>query len=66
MFQNKRLCPRCLIFLPALVLAARAGPVFNVTDYGATGNGLALDSPAINDAICMTPPHLLKTACKMS
>ena len=42
---------------PALALAAPAGPaaaqrpVFNVMDYGATGNGTTNDTPAINQAI---------------
>jgi polygalacturonase len=30
---------------------AQTPPVFNVKDYGATGNGTTLDSPAINNAI---------------
>lgn len=33
------------------VLLAQAGGIFNVTDFGATGDGKTLDSPAINAAI---------------
>src|SRR5947208_3960891 len=31
--------------------AAQTAPFFNVKDYGATGNGSTIDTPAINSAI---------------
>lgn len=37
--------------LAALVVAALAGPFFDVRAYGAKGDGVAVDSPAINAAI---------------
>lgn len=37
--------------LAALVLSAVAGPFFDVRAYGAKGDGVAVDSPAINAAI---------------
>jgi polygalacturonase len=37
--------------LPPAVRAAVAPATFNVRDYGATGNGTTLDTPAINKAI---------------
>ncbi|HUB68095.1 MAG TPA: chitobiase/beta-hexosaminidase C-terminal domain-containing protein, partial [Candidatus Methylacidiphilales bacterium] len=33
------------------VCGAQTPPIYNVIDYGATGNGTTLDSPAINNAI---------------
>jgi len=41
------------IFCPLLILASAstAGAVYNVTNYGATGNGSTLDTDAINDTI---------------
>ena len=46
----------CVALILALVpvpaaFASSARPVFNVTDYGATGNGTTNDTPAINAAI---------------
>ncbi|HTR40325.1 MAG TPA: glycosyl hydrolase family 28-related protein, partial [Pseudomonadales bacterium] len=35
----------------AFPTCSQAQPVFNVMNYGATGNGASLDSPAINSAI---------------
>jgi polygalacturonase len=40
----------CLLAL-ALPASSQAQTVFNVMNYGATGNGTTLDSPAINNAI---------------
>ncbi|HEV2456426.1 MAG TPA: glycosyl hydrolase family 28-related protein, partial [Verrucomicrobiae bacterium] len=33
------------------ISSAQTSPIFNVMNYGATGNGTTLDSPAINAAI---------------
>ncbi|MDP4226523.1 MAG: glycosyl hydrolase family 28-related protein, partial [Bacteroidota bacterium] len=39
------------LLLCSLANAQVSAPVFNVKEYGATGNGKSLDSPAINAAI---------------
>jgi len=40
-----------LLFAAANFCLAQTPPFFNVVNYGATGNGTTLDSPAINSAI---------------
>ena len=44
-------CPLALLMLFAASAAAQVGPVFNVRDFGAKGDGQTIDSPAINAAL---------------
>lgn len=52
MKSPRSLFPRLTAFiLSGVVASATTSPVYNVRDYGATGDGTSLDSPAINAAI---------------
>ena len=45
-----------LLLISLSVAPAEGQPIYDVTDYGAVGNGVVDDSPAINAALAAIPP----------
>src|SRR5580765_8820626 len=50
-WRNERQLAAAVWLAIVTICAAQTPPLFNVKDYGAVGDGAAIDTPAINNAI---------------